>query len=100
MRAREYIRVLTRLALVSCLTSCSLTEKQARLSPLTAAEHRLARAEKIRSDPSERAKYPMLRWLPRMDSNHDKVIQSHFARGSEAAQREEGRLKLRSESSR
>ena len=25
MRDREYIRVLTRLALVSCLTSCSLT---------------------------------------------------------------------------
>jgi len=55
MRARECIRVLTRLALVSCLTSCSLTEKQARLSPLAAAEHRLARAEKVRSDPSERA---------------------------------------------
>jgi hypothetical protein len=55
MRACEYIRVLTRLALVSCLTGCSFTEKQAQLSPLAGAEHRLARAEKIRSDPSERA---------------------------------------------
>ena len=51
----EYIRVLTRLALVSCLAGCSFAGKQARLSPLAAAEHRLARAEKIRSDPSERA---------------------------------------------
>ena len=55
MRACEYIRVLTRLALVGCLTGCSFTEKQAQLSPLAAAEHRLARAEKIRSDPSEKA---------------------------------------------
>jgi pimeloyl-ACP methyl ester carboxylesterase len=55
MRACKYIRVLTRLAVVGCLTGCSLAEKQARLSPLAAAEHRLARAEKIRSDPSERA---------------------------------------------
>jgi len=55
MRACEFIRALTRLALVSCLTGCSFTEKQAQLSPLAGAEHRLAGAEKIRSDPSEKA---------------------------------------------
>ena len=49
---------LTRLALASYLTvfaGCAIARKEAQLPPLVRAERQLARAEKIRSDPQERA---------------------------------------------
>ena len=51
-------RLLIRLVLAFCLAvfaGCSFPEKQAQLSPLAGAEYRLARAERTRSEPSEKA---------------------------------------------
>jgi pimeloyl-ACP methyl ester carboxylesterase len=52
-----FIRRLTRFILVSCagvLVGCSLSNKEAGLSPLARAERRLSRAERIRSDPEQK----------------------------------------------
>ena len=49
---------LIRLTLFSCLAifaGCSITEKKAQLPPLARAERQLAKAEKITSDPLEKA---------------------------------------------
>ena len=57
-RAYEFNGQLTRFILVICIaifTGCSITEKQARLQSLVGAERQLARAEKIRSDPQQKA---------------------------------------------
>ena len=56
--ASEFGWRLSRLALVSCFTffaGCSIARKETQLPPLVRAERQLARAEKIRSDPQERA---------------------------------------------
>ena len=57
-RAAELHPQLTRLALVSCVAvfaGCSTTKKEAQLPALVRAERQLARAEKIRSDPQQKA---------------------------------------------
>src|SRR5215469_9112347 len=56
--ASEFGWRLSRLALVGYLTvfaGCAIGRKEAQFPPLVRAERRLARAEKIRSDPQERA---------------------------------------------
>jgi pimeloyl-ACP methyl ester carboxylesterase len=55
--ASKFERRLTRFTLVSCLTvfaGCSITNKEAQLSPFARTERQLARAEKISSDPQEK----------------------------------------------
>jgi hypothetical protein len=57
-RTAEFNCQLTRLTLVSCVAvyaGCSITKKEAQLPPLVRAERQLARAEKIRSDPQQKA---------------------------------------------
>jgi hypothetical protein len=57
-RVGECYLYLTRFILViglAILSGCSTYEKEARLPPLVRAEHRLARIEKIRSDPQQKA---------------------------------------------
>jgi hypothetical protein len=56
--AYQLDRQLIRLTLFSCVAifvGCSSTEKQAQLPPLVRAERQLAKAERIRSDPPEKA---------------------------------------------
>jgi hypothetical protein len=56
--ASKFGRRLTRFTLVSCLTvfaGCSITSKETQLPALVRAERQLARTEKIRSDPREKA---------------------------------------------
>jgi hypothetical protein len=58
VRAYDFDRQLTTLTLVCCvaiLAGCSITEKEAQLPPLVRADRQLAKAEKIRSDPLEKA---------------------------------------------
>ena len=55
--APVFIRRLARFVLVSCigvLVGCSLANKEVRLSSLERAEHRLIRAERMRSDPQQK----------------------------------------------
>jgi pimeloyl-ACP methyl ester carboxylesterase len=57
-RAYEFNRQLARLTLVSCaviFAGCSITEKEAQLPALARAERQLTRAERIRSDPQQKA---------------------------------------------
>jgi len=57
-RARACCLHLTWVTLVTgfaILSGCSIYEKEAQLPPLVRAERQLARAEKIRSDPQEKA---------------------------------------------
>ena len=54
----EFSRRVIGFTLVSCVTvfaGCAIGRKEAQLSPLVRAERQLARAERIRSDPGERA---------------------------------------------
>jgi hypothetical protein len=56
--SRESYQRLTRFILVTglaILSGCSIYEKEAQLPPLANAERQLARAEKIRSDPGQKA---------------------------------------------
>ena len=58
LRASKFGRRLIRFTLVGSLTvfaGCSITSKETQLPPLVGAEHQLARTEKIRSDPREKA---------------------------------------------
>jgi hypothetical protein len=55
--APAFTRRLARFILVSCigvLVGCSLANKEVRLSSLERAEHRLIRAERMRSDPQQK----------------------------------------------
>ena len=57
-RTAEFIRQLTWLTLVGCAAAfagCSFTNREAQLRPLVRAEHQLARAERMRSDPQQQA---------------------------------------------